>query len=161
MTNINVQYVGIGQNRKSHYGKIFDENNFLVENIDALSWKVPITYTTARDPKKSKFLLLSSRTARLPIKNEAWFKLNSNADGYFIVNYDAKNWNSLSQQLQKDPSVFSILDRSSLIKDVFTLAEEGIVTYDTAFDMTLYLRKVRRVHMIKRLVLLHSAVQPH
>eukprot|EP00794_Sanderia_malayensis_P006949 gene6949-7729_t len=110
-------------------------------SIGLSNWKVPITYATSNDPKRKQHILLSSSNTRLTVGDSRWFKLNKNADGYYIVNYDDKNWNRLGQQLTIDHSVFSILDRSSLLKDVFTLAEEGVLPSAVAMNMTVYLPK--------------------
>lgn len=71
-----------------------------------------------------------------------WFKLNADAAGYYIVNYDLKNWNKITEQLIQDHKVFSTLDRASIIKDTFTLAEEGLLPFTVALDATKYLKKV-------------------
>ena len=97
---------------------------------------------TSKNPVKVLHYLLSSRNSTLNVDEADWYKLNYDAGGYYIVNYDIKNWNGLIKQLKEDHSVFSILDRASLIKDAFTMAEEGLLPYKVVLDLTTYLIKV-------------------
>lgn len=51
-----------------------------------------------------------------------WIKANVNQSGYYRVNYSAKLWDALINQLQKDHKAFSPSDRASLLDDAFTLS---------------------------------------
>ena len=97
---------------------------------------------TSKNPTKVQHYLLPSRNSTLNIDEANWYKLNYDASGYYIVNYDIKNWNGLMKQLKEDHSVFSILDRASMIKDAFTMVEEGLLPYKVVLDLTTYLKKV-------------------
>lgn len=107
-----------------------------------MTWTVPITYVTSKNPTKVLNYLLSSRNSTLNIDGAKWYKFNHDASGYYIVNYDIKNWHGLIKQLNQDHSVFSILDRASMIKDAFTMVEEGLLPYKVVLELTTYLKKV-------------------
>ena len=104
-------------------------------------WHVPITYVTSKDLRRTNHYLLISKNASMNIEGE-WFKFNVDASGYYIVNYDVKNWNRIIRQLRDDHKVFSGLDRASIVKDVFTLAEEELLPFEVALNATIYLEKV-------------------
>ena len=104
-------------------------------------WHIPITYITSVDPKRTQYFLLTSKNATMDIQGE-WFKLNVDASGYYVVNYDVKNWKRIAKQLVDDHRVFTVLDRSNIIKDVFTMAEEGLLPFPVALEVTKYLDKV-------------------
>ena len=84
---------------------------------------------------------MTSTNATMNVEGD-WFKLNVDASGYYIVNYDVKNWKRIIKQLSEDHRVFSGLDRASIIKDTFTMAEEGLLPFEIALGATKYLEKV-------------------
>merc|ERR1719369_2581847 len=73
-----------------------------------------------------------------------WVKFNPSQKGFYMVHYgeDGKGammWDYFSQALQTDCSVFDPADRSNLLNDAFSLSGSGLMPYDTALDLTLYL----------------------
>ena len=52
-----------------------------------------------------------------------WFLANLDYTGYFKVNYDSENWQRLSEQLNKDHTVFTPTERAGLIYDAFIFAK--------------------------------------
>jgi len=127
-------------------GKVFiSQRRFLTAKNSPVQsgsqkWHIPITYITSIDPKRTQYFLLTSENATMDIQGD-WFKLNVEASGYYVVNYDVKNWKRIAKQLVDDHRAFTILDRSSIIKDVFTMAEEGLLPFPVALDVTKYLDK--------------------
>ena len=143
----------------SFYSRLHPENSYILVHIvseikcaydfqisrlvqsGSQKWHIPITYITSIDPKRTQYFLLTSENATMDIQGD-WFKLNFEASGYYVVNYDVKNWKRIAKQLVDDHRAFTILDRSSIIKDVFTMAEEGLLPFPVALDVTKYLDKV-------------------
>ncbi|PIK55589.1 putative aminopeptidase N isoform X2 [Apostichopus japonicus] len=69
-----------------------------------------------------------------------WYIINTKQLGYYRVNYDAENWQRLADQLSVDKSMIPAENRAALIDDAFTLARRGTISYDTALDLTKYLK---------------------
>lgn len=55
--------------------------------------------------------------------------------GYYRVNYDAENWNLVSNLLKENFTELSSLTRSQIIDDVFNLARCGYVHYSLLFEL--------------------------
>ncbi|KAL4228484.1 Endoplasmic reticulum aminopeptidase 1 [Mactra antiquata] len=103
-------------------------------------WEVPFSYTTAENPNKVNKMLLKDGTSKMTVAaGISWIKGNSGFYGYYRVNYDDAGWKGLIQQLHKNHSVFSVRERASMIDDVFMLARAGLVKYDTALDLSVYI----------------------
>lgn len=51
-----------------------------------------------------------------------WIYANIDFMGYFRVNYDEQNWLKITNQLKKDHTKFTPLERATLLFDAFTLA---------------------------------------
>ncbi|EDV28943.1 uncharacterized protein TRIADDRAFT_37002 [Trichoplax adhaerens] len=103
-------------------------------------WHIPISFQT-KNNRTGKFMLLK-RADIFPWKNtDGWIKLNSNQIGYFTVNYNIQNWNSLTDQLKKDFLVFNDIDRYQLLGDTYMLARPGLLTIKVFLNMTTYLFK--------------------
>lgn len=67
--------------------------------------------------------------------NTKWIKFNYNQIGYYRVNYEESQWNSLIQNI-KD---MSISDKTHLLEESFRIAEAGQLKYDIPLNMALYL----------------------
>jgi len=74
-------------------------------------------------------------SARLMVYNYVSFK------GFYRVNYDAKNWRLLTDQLKSNPKAIHVLNRAQLIDDSFNLARAGELQYSVPFDLVDYLDK--------------------
>lgn len=65
--------------------------------------------------------------------------------GPFPVNYDQQNWNMLSNFLthNEDRLKIPVNTRAKLLHDAWNLAYAGDLCFDTALDMTLFLKHER------------------
>ena len=61
--------------------------------------------------------------------------------GYYRVNYDSQNWNLLTQQLIKNHSAISVINRAQILDDALKFAEAGHLDYETALNLTRYLER--------------------
>lgn len=107
-------------------------------------WSIPITYTSSLNSTevvRSWFYYTQSSHTINPGENVEWIKINNDQKGYYRVNYEPEMWQSISNALKLDPTVFSVLDRAHLLNDVFSLAQAEEVPYETALQMTEYLSK--------------------
>uniref|UniRef100_A0A3P8X317 Aminopeptidase n=1 Tax=Cynoglossus semilaevis TaxID=244447 RepID=A0A3P8X317_CYNSE len=86
-------------------------------------------------------LNLTLKKEELISKNEDWVLANVNWTGYYRVNYDPGNWQSLLTQLETEPQKIPIMNRGQLIDDVFNLARAKLVNVTLALNFTRFLRK--------------------
>ncbi|GFO20234.1 aminopeptidase n-like protein [Plakobranchus ocellatus] len=73
--------------------------------------------------------------------NVLWLKGNKDLNGFYRVNYDAKGWKKLTDQLKKDHTVFSVSDRIGLMEDAFCLAMAGHLNYSVVLGMVEYMSR--------------------
>ena len=59
--------------------------------------------------------------------------------GYYRVNYDARNWQLIGQQLMSKHGAISVINRAQIMNDALNLARAGLLDYGTALDLTRYL----------------------
>nr|XP_009860488.1 glutamyl aminopeptidase [Ciona intestinalis] len=110
-------------------------------------WNVDLAYYTSNDPTITKERLAinapSKQLAIGTLNPNDYFKLNPGQQGYYRVNYEVSMWNTISQQLLNDHTVFNETDRSNLMDDALTLAPAKKITYPQALNMTRYLDNER------------------
>ncbi|KAJ8940805.1 hypothetical protein NQ318_007891 [Aromia moschata] len=105
-------------------------------------WYVPVTYITKEDSDVKFTWLENVRQTTLDMNgtsNTSWVLLNIEETGFFRVNYDARNWRLLVQQLRRGPDKIPVANRGQLIDDAFQLANAGFLNYTVAFDLVKYL----------------------
>lgn len=115
-----------------------------VESEYGYKWSIPITYITSRNQtiERSWFYnSMNSLTISTEDSNVEWIKVNKDQKGYYRVNYELEMWQSLSNALKENHTILSVLDRTHLLNDVFSLAQSGDVSYETALTMTAFLRQ--------------------
>lgn len=61
--------------------------------------------------------------------------------GYFRVNYDTRNWQLINEQLTKNHPAISVTNRAQIMDDSLNLAQAGLLDYDLALNLTLYLER--------------------
>ncbi|XP_022081852.1 aminopeptidase Ey-like isoform X2 [Acanthaster planci] len=113
------------------------------------TWHVPLTYTSGGNPNfvnpEIQWMRPEDQITELVLDsvggNETWLLVNINQTGFYIVNYDERNWALLSAQLQTDHTAISVPTRSALIYDAFNLARVGELSQTIALDLTSYLDK--------------------
>ncbi|XP_076823238.1 aminopeptidase N-like [Clavelina lepadiformis] len=65
---------------------------------------------------------------------------NSGAFGYYRVNYDSNIWGRITNVLNTDYEKINVKNRAQLIDDAFNLARAKRLDYETALDLTPFLR---------------------
>ncbi|KAK3929260.1 Glutamyl aminopeptidase [Frankliniella fusca] len=106
-------------------------------------WEIPISYLYSTSSLKgsSSIWLSSKDNVELPIGGDIkLLKLNHNQRGYYRVNYDAEGWNALISSLSTNPEAMDAVDRAGLISDAFSLADAEELQYETALELTKYLK---------------------
>lgn len=115
------------------------------------SWWVPLSYTYQGENDfstantKPKSWMGKNETEKtlvgLPRSRDAWVLFNIQETGYYRVNYDARNWDLLVDQLQKSHQNIGVTNRAQLMDDTLNLACAGLLPYEKALEATKYLRK--------------------
>ncbi|KAF3854284.1 hypothetical protein F7725_022339 [Dissostichus mawsoni] len=72
-------------------------------------------------------------------RDGSWLLANINVTGYYRVNYDHGNWESLLAQLHSEHQVIPVINRAQLVDDAFNLARARMVSNTLALNTTLYL----------------------
>ncbi|KAL5257109.1 hypothetical protein ACHWQZ_G012143 [Mnemiopsis leidyi] len=80
-----------------------------------------------------------------------WIKGNVDGNFYYLVNYGADNLAALATALE-NKELDGATDKTSLIYDVFRLAETGHVAYDKALDMTKYATAEKEYVVLSRIL---------
>jgi len=106
------------------------------------TWIVPLDFKTDLDEETHKILLANKTQVHDFGSDVTWIKANSDAKGFYRVNYPEEIWRKMIQILQEDMNALPIspLDRAQLINDAFALCRAGILDSDILLDLTLYLR---------------------
>ncbi|KAF2365595.1 Peptidase M1 membrane alanine aminopeptidase N-terminal [Trinorchestia longiramus] len=108
-------------------------------------WWVPISYTTQGSPdftQTQPAYWIASTEESISIEGiptDEWVFFNLQETGYYRVNYDARTWQLLIDQLNTDLSVIHLLSRSQLIDDSWSLARAGKLSYDIALSLDTFL----------------------
>ncbi len=109
---------------------------------ERILWWIPVS-VLGSGYKKTKFLLEKKKTIlprpALQSGAEEWLKINAGESGFFRVSYSPSLFESLKLSLQKGK--LSELDRLGIIRDVFALAEGGIVQTMSALSLALEYKK--------------------
>ncbi|KAJ8335471.1 hypothetical protein SKAU_G00388130 [Synaphobranchus kaupii] len=72
-----------------------------------------------------------------------WILANINVTGYYRVNYDISNWESLLVQLSSNHQVIPVINRAQIVDDAFNLARAKMVDTTLALRTTKYLSQER------------------
>nr|CAD7587583.1 unnamed protein product [Timema genevievae] len=114
---------------------------------DGYNWWVPLSYTSRSE---ADFTMTSPAVWITPSDSQLqltgiggsgdWVIFNIQETGYYRVNYDAHNWQLITNQLNSDQyDVIHVLNRAQLLDDSLNLARAGILDYVSALDVTRYL----------------------
>ncbi|KAI5723325.1 hypothetical protein M8J76_004274 [Diaphorina citri] len=128
----------------------YQSQRFLVEkadrDADKTNWTIPLTYTTRTNANFSSRANLfwfdrfkPSVQFSVPDNND-WLIANLKEVGFYRVNYDAQNWALIAAQLSANPAKIHLLNRAQILDDAFTLARADLVSYETALELTRYLK---------------------
>jgi len=112
-------------------------------------WWIPITYTTMMDLNfnrtRPSHWLRGEKTLEInniDVSNLHWIIMNIQQTGYYRVNYDETNWNLIITYLNNERQYHKIspANRAQIIDDSLNLARGGYLNYNTAMDITKYLK---------------------
>ncbi|XP_068989802.1 glutamyl aminopeptidase-like [Neodiprion pinetum] len=104
-------------------------------------WTIPITYITSEN-STSNLVWFQYNASSLSItvdESVEWIKLNHDQAGFYRVNYETSEWETLINVLQSYPETFSACDRTQLVGDAFSLAAAAQLSYDVTLELALYL----------------------
>lgn len=114
-------------------------------------WTIPLNFATKLDsnfedtkitnifPSDANYF-----TIAVPVSFDSshWFVFNKQQLGYYRVNYDASNWNTLIETLNSDDfDQIHVLNRVQLIDDAVNLAFGGYLEYDIVIGILNYLSR--------------------
>ena len=75
----------------------------------------------------------------LNASSNEWVIGNIHRSGFYRVNYDKKNWELLTQQLNKEYSRIHEINRATLIDDSFNLGRAEKISQNVYLDIVRYL----------------------
>lgn len=120
------------ENKRLH---ITQRRFYLNDKEERSSWWVPLSFTTSREENfedtRPKFWLRGQYETVESAELGEWYLLNLNQTGYFIVNYDEKNWRALIDHIMDFPPII----RAQLISDSMELARANVLDYDIPLRM--------------------------
>jgi aminopeptidase N len=129
-----------------------DKFSYSNEASDDLWW-IPVTYVVGSDPNFSvtkpdiwipgerQRRVISGVTSRSWQEND-WIIVNSQAHGFYRVNYDTNSWNRIINHLKSDNyQQINTITRAKLIDDSMSLAKVGRTPYATALELLGYLSR--------------------
>ncbi|KAB7497104.1 Aminopeptidase N [Armadillidium nasatum] len=113
---------------------------------DSYRWWIPITFASRENPNfnvTNPKLWMSPKesTKTIEIPKDGWVIFNNKQTGVYRVNYDDRNWEMIIDQLLIDHTVIDPINRAQIIDDAMTLAQAGLLPYETAFKLLSYLKK--------------------
>ncbi|XP_033739357.1 aminopeptidase Ey-like [Pecten maximus] len=140
--------------RRANGGLYLNQRRFLLQSDNTTdfawySWNIPFTYTTDQELHFNKtandVVWMAPNTQVYATdasisKTGGWVIGNIQHYGYFRVNYEPENWNALITQLKTDFTKIHVVNRGTLITDVWALFKAGQADLVTAWDMLTYLR---------------------
>uniref|UniRef100_A0A803YM61 Aminopeptidase n=1 Tax=Meleagris gallopavo TaxID=9103 RepID=A0A803YM61_MELGA len=102
-------------------------------------WNIPVKWGLGNSTNYTVYN--TSDSAGITITSPANPFLNINPDhiGFYRVNYDSQNWDTLADLLVNNHETFSVADRAGILDDAFSLARAGLVNYSVPLELTKYL----------------------
>ncbi|KAJ1180024.1 hypothetical protein NDU88_005252 [Pleurodeles waltl] len=128
-----------GQITQEHF-LLDPQSNVTRQSEFNYTWTIPIT--SMKNGVKQADTWLQKTTATVEafkVDTASWILLNTNATGYFRVNYDQENMRKLLHQLETNPNAISPADRAQIINDAFNLARAQRKNITSALDTTRFL----------------------
>ncbi|XP_066459186.1 aminopeptidase Q [Eleutherodactylus coqui] len=118
-------------------------NNENVTSDSNHTWIIPIFWV--KNGAEQPLIWLDTQSKNVPemktTSDDEWIILNINVTGYYRINYDAKNWNSIAKKLEEDIWHLPVVSRAQMMDDAFILANAGYMEYETTLNLTRYLEK--------------------
>ncbi|XP_023219347.1 aminopeptidase N-like [Centruroides sculpturatus] len=142
----------------------FEENTASFSQISCLSkankkykkdlWQIPISYISQDhsewNPRIVDWLTDRNKILKNMPQKDKWILVNGNSIGFYIVNYDKRNWKLLAKQLQSNHNVFSPTNRFKLLNDAVTLYTLDYIEFATLLDFYLYIPSETELVVLKQ-----------
>uniref|UniRef100_A0A182JCK4 Aminopeptidase n=1 Tax=Anopheles atroparvus TaxID=41427 RepID=A0A182JCK4_ANOAO len=129
---------------------ILSQQRFLAEKVLPTGhvWHIPYNHAYKSSPTfydLEQYEWLSSQAAKIStaIPDDEWVVFNRQQTGYYRVNYDARNWELLTEALLERHNDIHRLNRAQLIDDAFYLARADLLDMAMVLRMMQYLRSER------------------
>ncbi|XP_051978838.1 endoplasmic reticulum aminopeptidase 2-like [Xyrauchen texanus] len=106
---------------------------------DGYLWHIPLTYKTSHSDHEMRHIMDTKSDVLTLDKDVDWVKVNTDMNGYYLVNYDEDGWDALTELLRVNHTALSFKDRASLIHNAFQLVTAGRLSLDRALDLIIYL----------------------
>lgn len=98
-------------------------------------WWIPVSYATKLqadfDDTKPKFWIEGQKETKVELDIQEGYLLNLKHSGYYIVNYDERNWKQITHTFKH----FPLLVRSQLLANAMDLARANLLDYDIPFKL--------------------------
>uniref|UniRef100_A0A8C5BMV9 Aminopeptidase n=1 Tax=Gadus morhua TaxID=8049 RepID=A0A8C5BMV9_GADMO len=95
-------------------------------------WHIPLTFKTSSSRTVHRHLMVTKT-------GESWVKVNTDMAGYYLVHYEGRGWDQLTQLLRENHTALSYHDRTHLIHNAFQLIVTGKLSMGRALDLIGYL----------------------
>ncbi|XP_051239122.1 aminopeptidase N-like [Dicentrarchus labrax] len=116
------------------------ESEVAVESPYNYKWVIPVRWRKSGEVQRDIWWLMEKEVINLEMKSgDLWVLANINVTGYYRVNYDLGNWDSLLAQLHSGHQVIPVINRAQLVDDAFNLARAQLVPTTLALRTTSYL----------------------
>ncbi|NXW96301.1 AMPE aminopeptidase, partial [Larus smithsonianus] len=125
---------------------VFTQKRFLLDpNANAshppsdlgYKWNIPVKWRAGNSTNYTFYN--TSDSAGIVIPSSPFANINPDHIGFYRVNYDRQNWDTLSDLLFSNHKNFSDADRAGILDDAFSLARPGLVNYSVPLELTKYL----------------------
>uniref|UniRef100_A0A8C4DWI7 Aminopeptidase n=1 Tax=Dicentrarchus labrax TaxID=13489 RepID=A0A8C4DWI7_DICLA len=112
------------------------ESEVAVESPYNYKWVIPVRWRKSGEVQRDIWWLMEKEGMK---SGDLWVLANINVTGYYRVNYDLGNWDSLLAQLHSGHQVIPVINRAQLVDDAFNLARAQLVPTTLALRTTSYL----------------------
>ena len=101
-------------------------------------WTIPLSYLNKSN--QYEYDLIDEREKQITVSfNNNLPKFNVEASGFYLVNYDAEDWKTLTKSLLNNASLLTPSDRANLLVDSTILSRAKLLNPLIAFNLTFYL----------------------
>nr|XP_033323078.1 uncharacterized protein LOC117218638 [Megalopta genalis] len=132
--------------KQSRDNFVLSQERFLYYGYDEeTKWWIPITYVTKDNlnftgTAPTIWLKPTADSHTISNVNSDWILLNNLQTGYYRVNYEKHIWEKITHYLFTNFEKIHVVNRAQLIDDVLHLARRNYTNYETALNLTLYLK---------------------
>ena len=116
-------------------------------------WEIPFTITSKSKYNSSEEMSdeevhwsgpkttgAASTTLKTGVAEDEWIVVDPDVNGFYVVDYDQRNWRLLIGQLETDHEVFPSHLRLRLLQDAFYLTQVGVLDPSISLRLTYYVR---------------------